>query len=1822
MGPDIKNLYSPPKTMSDLEDFEDDLRQSSTVDETDKRAGFRNVAGQMVGAESASGRMCSPTGHRWDGTSPTSDHPGIAHPGAWSPSDGQRTLSRVAHNGHGQRAVATTGAQRGARKSKLTSRSLSQTVERPRVSFALEQPPMYIRGWRQSSGYGSDDVVPSTVEEWDKNVTRRKTKSRTEQLGSVEELSSLELIEERKRRLTDEIDRLSQEIASGKAEEQRGDSLQSTGHLELDLDDSGRVARESVGARTYDRTRSPLLSFAKETVETLPAPNREFDVVELNRFRSSRRTTEPPEQVLFSGSTRHLDPSDLVRQSITSRPGPVVSDACGQSHITPGFNDVYDVYSGSKQSFPVSAPDDMFVDPRLCPVNNVPALPGQNKPIPDNVKLSDLQHTTMQTVTPRHVPRRLPDLPQVAPLQTVESRQSYVVPSNDMSCVNKGFIEHEYGASDSQINFVPGTRLYVPSSRVNHASAAFASSTNTSRRLPDTVGREASSKQTSVIKSRRAQQVIDNVDVSNVHVVPRSTTVSASGQHKRIVSGKKFMSNQRYNRQTDSVDVSRGSNKNRVPYEQTSRGKASKPSRYSSIDSSETESDVQKPRRSHFDDSDDPGNDRGSRGRPNRRRRQRPHRWPSDSSESDDGYGRNRKHFIRPQKYSGSGSFETFYAHFVNCAHYNKWSKSDQLAHLKACLTGEAGQVLWDSGPEHTNSLSKLVELLTARFGATRQSDKHRMELKLRRRKSGETLTSLHQDIRRLMALAYPSVQVECRESLATDYFIDALADPDLALKVRERVPANIEALQVALRLETWIKESNRTQAADTLFQQQDAGRNKGRARGINDQGDTKNIERCVQQCVEKQVSALKNDLSGLLQAAPALVAAADRLAQLSPTVPSTSNPIVNSGPRPRTTGPPVTQGLVTQQANVAPAKGWQRNRPNNRPPPVCWSCREEGHLQFQCPRKEQSSNLSPNKSDSNALPVNAEPTQRGNVSSLPPVARGVPGLDQHSVYLKMKLNGRVVPCLIDSGAEITLAPKRLLRKLSAVMEPLSYQLSAANSTGISIIGRVVLPLYLQGYRVNTPALISPDIEEIMLGADWLQQHECVWDFCGQSLVVDGLRCQTTTRRAAMKCRRVFVQNDVLLPAKQQVNVLARSTITSLREAVHDGLLDSHRVSPGIYVGRSLLPATTKGLVVRIINTTNRQQHLSNDLCLGSLSPIVQDDVICSTSGNLLSHTELCSVKDFAVDEIARPRIPAVRLAMNNPEDTTDSEQEQSQSEPTAMEKLIANLPSELTEEQRQRTVTLLSDYEHVFSQNEFDVGQTHLVEHTIDTGTHRPIRQPLRRHPIAHLDVIDKHVEDMLQHGFVEPAASPWASNVVLVRKKNGQFRFCVDYRGVNSVTYQDSYPLPHIETCLNSLDGSSWFSTLDLRSGYHNIPIYEQDRDKTAFITRRGQWRYRVLPFGLTCAPSVFQRLMDLVLCGLSYETCMVYLDDIIVFSKDFDTHLSRLQEVFDRLHAANLKLHPDKCLLRRRVAFIGHVVSENGIEMQSDKIDAVKEWPIPRNIHEVRSFLGLCSYYRRFVAGFADLATPLHALTRKGARFEWGPACQQAFEILKERLTTAPILGTPRDQGTFILDTDASNTGLGAVLSQVQNDVEVVLAYGSRLLSRAEQNYCVTKRELLAVVFGLKLYKQYLLGRHFVLRTDHSALGWLRRTPEPLAQQARWLSFIESFSPFTIVHRPGVRHGNADALSRRTVPCRQCTHCDEHELLPRIATVTSGDVPNDDSQIYDNEQTVLKQSLGANNEREALSREQQNDPEIGAIVKLKTPARTTAATRCCVV
>lgn len=461
-----------------------------------------------------------------------------------------------------------------------------------------------------------------------------------------------------------------------------------------------------------------------------------------------------------------------------------------------------------------------------------------------------------------------------------------------------------------------------------------------------------------------------------------------------------------------------------------------------------------------------------------------------------------------------------------------------------------------------------------------------------------------------------------------------------------------------------------------------------------------------------------------------------------------------------------------------------------------------------------------------------------------------------------------------------------------------------------------------------------------------------------------------------------------------------------------------------------------------------------------------------------------------------------------------------------------------------------------------------------------------------------------MLDNGIIEPSKSAWSSAIVLVPKKDGSTRFCVDYRKLNEVTIKDAYPLPRVDDCLDSLANSKWFSSMDLNSGFWQVGMAEDHKEKTAFSTSLGLFHFKVMPFGLCNSPSTLSRLLEDVLRGLQWEECLLYMDDIIVPGSTFAEALQRLENIFERLRDANFKLKPSKCnLFQKSVKFLGHVVSEEGVQTDPDKTEAIKNWPIPTTPKDVRSFLGLCSYYRRFVHGFANTAKPLHKLCEKNVKFIWTDECQQAFDALKTALMTPPVLAYPIPGKTFILDTDASDRATGAVLSQTHADGEHVIAYMSKAMNKHEQSYCVTRKELLAVVNALKHFNSYLYGQAVLLRTDNSAVSWVRNLKNPMGQMARWLQEIENYD-ITVTHRPGSKHTNADAMSRN--PCKVCTRQDkdQDDQCNTVRVITRGQAEENESNSGLRDVQFLLEGW----EPAEIRQKQLEDPTIGPILVAK--------------
>ena len=428
-------------------------------------------------------------------------------------------------------------------------------------------------------------------------------------------------------------------------------------------------------------------------------------------------------------------------------------------------------------------------------------------------------------------------------------------------------------------------------------------------------------------------------------------------------------------------------------------------------------------------------------------------------------------------------------------------------------------------------------------------------------------------------------------------------------------------------------------------------------------------------------------------------------------------------------------------------------------------------------------------------------------------------------------------------------------------------------------------------------------------------------------------------------------------------------------------------------------------------------------------------------------------------------------------------------------------------------------------------------MEHDIDTGSTRPIRCNPRKLSPKKIKIQQELVDTMLEEGQIEHSVSAWSAPTVLVTKKDGSTRFCVDYRHLNARTKKDAFPLPRIDDSLNSLSGQAWFSTLDLASGYWQVRLSENVKSKTAFATHSGLFQFSVMPFGLCNALATFEWLMSQVMRGLHWKRCLVYIDDILVFGNDFESALHNLELVLDRVAEYGLQLKSTKCNLFR-TSVPGHIVGRAGLECDPNKLSSVANWIPPSTTKGVHEFLGFTGYYRRFVPDYSTVAQLLVHLLGKDCKFQWTVACQDAFKALRALLIKVPVLAFPKEDLPYIVDTDASDYGIGGVLSQNIEGTEHVIAYYSKSLNPAQQKYCTTRRELLAVVATLDHFKGYVWGPHFTVRTDHAALVWLTNLKNIQGMLARWLAKLQQFH-FSIEHRPGAQHGNADGLSR----CPQC-------------------------------------------------------------------------------
>ena len=768
-------------------------------------------------------------------------------------------------------------------------------------------------------------------------------------------------------------------------------------------------------------------------------------------------------------------------------------------------------------------------------------------------------------------------------------------------------------------------------------------------------------------------------------------------------------------------------------------------------------------------------------------------------------------------------------------------------------------------------------------------------------------------------------------------------------------------------------------------------------------------------------------------------------------------------------------------------------------------------------PARKRVSENGPFQSDGHAkTSQNLQNNQHG-----PNVARVI--IKQDTPMLWMYLGKKKVYALVDSGADISLISRETFDKIAAKNKfefstKDCVPLQTAAGQRIKNFGTVKLEVKLSGFNKMYKFQIVDNLKnQVLLGNDFLSDFGAQLDFGQKTLNIEGyvipLRPQKLT--CASVTSLIRTTRKVTIPAQSYAEIPGQINRKQLieQECTVQPLSNAPILGeePGLCVVESVGKVhQNRRIPVCIVNATGRDYTIPAYSVIGLAEVIEDPEASVSTVEEYIKSESTKEAMEEEVSENSADDIPETKKAK------------------------LSHVP----EAQRQKIVDLLEKNADLFAKNDCELGKTHLVTCKIDTGDHPPIKQNPYRLPYSQRQLVEEHVQKMLEAGVIEPSQSPWASPIVIVDKKDGSKRFCVDYRALNKVAVQNSHPLPRIDDILASLNGAKYFTCLDLRSGYWQIPMDPASREKTAFTCFLGLFSWSVMPFGYHGAPALFSELMNKVLQGIQHKFTISYLDDLLIYSKTWDEHMEHIQVVFDRLREAGLKLKMSKCdFLKQEVNYLGHVVSASGVKPDPEKIRAIKELAPPKNVKETRSLLGLCGWYRRFIDGYAKITRPLTELTKKNRPFIWTEECQKAFEKLQCALTEAPILAFPDVNKPYKLYTDASNGAIGAALVQESALGERVIQYLSHQLNETQQRWPIIEKEAYAIVYSVQKFRPYLLGSKFTVMTDHKPLKYLFSSKFANAKIQRWAILLAEYG-CDICFLKGSENRVADSLSR--LPC----------------------------------------------------------------------------------
>ncbi|CAM4869106.1 unnamed protein product [Rotaria socialis] len=774
-------------------------------------------------------------------------------------------------------------------------------------------------------------------------------------------------------------------------------------------------------------------------------------------------------------------------------------------------------------------------------------------------------------------------------------------------------------------------------------------------------------------------------------------------------------------------------------------------------------------------------------------------------------------------------------------------------------------------------------------------------------------------------------------------------------------------------------------------------------------------------------------------------------------------------------------------------------------------------------------------------------------------------------LIVTLQINNKFVDTMVDTGSAKSIIHINKLYKL--IRRPyINYKNClhrTANNGELRTIGLVNLRIKLKNISTFILAEVAIDLcTGLVLGNDWINQNgigiittkQCIRKHQGSYVV------NVPFARYEQESYPVYpVYSTCVLPEQQKilpVRVEVKNADTVIFTPSQNLIEKKKLLTP-----HSLLKVENGMTYITMINANQASQYLNKNMIIGTISFPSSTAISLSLlpTQNIEPHVihdrkcRVCYEEFTSKKQLFEHLHQNGHYSIREPNGTC-------QQVPSHVLDKIKDLVEHVTNSHEKKQLeSLLIKYGQLFDTSKATTINS-TVKHTIEVKNTRPIVQRPYRKTATQEKIISEMCQQFYHDNIIRPSQSPWSSPVVLQKKKDGTWRFCIDYRRLNEVTEKDNYPLPRIQEIFDTLGGAEYFSKLDFHGGYHQVPIDERDKPKTAFVTRDKLWEYNVMPQGIKNGPPTFQRIVNKLLGKLQWSCALSYIDDIIIYSKSMNEHLYHLEQVLSLLQYANFRLNSTKCeFMQRQIKFLGHMINEEGIIPCPDKVIAINDMPVPNSIKAATSFIKMAEYYRNHIPNFSTLAQPLFDLTRKNAKFVWNEKQQNAFMKIKESLMSKPLLQFPDSQLPFIIQVDASNYGIGAVLMQKPRNDEQPVAYMSQKLNKQQQNWNATEKECFAVVSSIRKWNHYVAGRDFIVRTDHHALCWLNRKYNSNPRLNRWRMALQDYT-FKIEHVKGNKNCVADCLSRFPVDSPIDDELEQHskstqtELLPSIISAVT--------------------------------------------------------------